>query len=624
MKSTKRTSTPGPTLSCLLLLLLLAAPLRADLVITSLGRLPEGLTKKDEESGTERKWELVRTHLGLDSRRVVARQSGSQLGGNTSVRSEMPLIWKDKGYYRRARDLGQVFTAPRDFTLDALVLRTGNDRLAFLPGSAGAEVFVQFFRVRGEPVIDDNGTPPGTKATHGFSTNHRCDDFIRGVTYESIRVVEGGKLPDLREEGEGKLTYLKWDLTGEDELRFEAGERYAFMVGFVHPGPERNFTLANLNNASSPKPPVIRGENDGYGGGWALRREGNGARPPLKVPGESPPGDPAIRARLEAESTFPAGAAHYEISPTCDGYPDVDTYRDHEFYLVSREAAPEAPRPVGEVRQLADGFRFTEGPAWHAREQALYFSDIPNRTMHRYTADGGATTIRKGEQASNGIYLDARGRAVFCEVGAFRLVRREADGKETVLVDRVGEQLLGHPNDVWIAPDGGIYFSIPDKSRRIPRLAREGRLMGTLVHLPPGGGPARDAGAALDIGSPNGVVGSSDGLRIYYTDRGRCWQARIGPGGKLSDKKVAAPKGSDGLALDEHLNLYTTSRGKVEVFDGQARKILEIPVAETPANLCFGGPDGRTLFITARQGLYSVPMNVRGDGFVESDGKKQE
>ncbi len=268
-----------------------------------------------------------------DPGRVVVQQTQADLGGNTSVRNALPLTWKEQGYFQRARDLGQVFTAPRDFTLSALVLRTGNDRLAFLPGAADAEVFVQLFEVTGEPVIHDNGTPPGAKATHGFSTNHRCDDFIMEVKYEPLQVVRGGQLPNLLAHGDGKLTYLRWSFVGTSAPRLQAGRRYAFMVGFVEPGPNRNFTLANRNTASSPRPPSLTDALDTYHGGWALRREGNGQLPPTMLPGAQPPTNPAPLRQLEDESTFPPGEARFAGLPTTDGFPDVDTYRDLEFYL---------------------------------------------------------------------------------------------------------------------------------------------------------------------------------------------------------------------------------------------------------------------------------------------------
>ncbi len=323
-------------LSTLLILMMPCDRVHADLHISELGKLKPGLSARDEQLGTQKKWMKVRQLLGEHAERVAAKQLGSNLGGNTSVRNESPLIWKDKGYYRRARDLGQVFTAPHDFTLEAIVLRTGNAHLAFLPGAVGARVFVQFFEVTGSPVINDNGTPPGTPAKHGFSSNHRCDDFVTGVQYRPLRVVTGGRLPDLTAKGDGKLTYMKWSFTGGDGLRFLKGKRYAFMVGFVEPAAERNFTLANRNNASSPREPAMVDGLDTYPDGWGLRREGSGKTPPLKVPGEQPPTDSVALMQLKRESAFPHGEARYDIAPTCEGYPDVDTYRDLEFYIIER------------------------------------------------------------------------------------------------------------------------------------------------------------------------------------------------------------------------------------------------------------------------------------------------
>jgi hypothetical protein len=306
-------------------------------MVSSLGKLGGNLNDKDENEGSSRKWQMLRNELSLNENLVEIKQIGADTGGNTSVRNSSPLKWKESGYYQRNRDLGQVFTAERTFVLDAIILRTGNGHSAFLPGAAGAPLFIQFFEVTGTPAIDDNNTPVGTDATHGFSTNHRCDDFIRGVTYKPLLIVSGGIMPDLAAEGDGKLTYMKWGITGAGELRFESGRRYAFMVGMSRPGRMRGFTLANRNNASSPAPPSMKDSLDKYHGGWSLRREGNGRTPPTMIPGDNPPAEPALIQKLKEESYFPTGDARFAIPPTCEGYPDVDTYRDLEFYLIARD-----------------------------------------------------------------------------------------------------------------------------------------------------------------------------------------------------------------------------------------------------------------------------------------------
>ncbi|MBA4062116.1 MAG: hypothetical protein C0501_00090 [Isosphaera sp.] len=300
--------------------LALSAPARAGLEVTALGKT-----------------------YTPDDARVPVKQTEANTGGSTSVRNELPLDWKEAGYFQRNRDLGQVFTPPKTFVLDAVVLRTGPSDAAVLAGTPGAKVFVQFFEVTGEPKINDNGTPVGAKAKHGFSTNHRCDDFLEGVTYKSLRVVKGGvfpKVPPTRDADDkptagdaGKFHYLRWALTGDDRLTFEAGRRYAFVVGFEEPGRNRGFTLANANKASVPDAPALADKHDRYHGGWGLRREGDGTLPPLMVPGKEKPADPKVAERLTRQSLFADGDARYKLSPTTDGYPDVDTYRDHEFYL---------------------------------------------------------------------------------------------------------------------------------------------------------------------------------------------------------------------------------------------------------------------------------------------------
>ncbi len=350
---------------------------RAGLKVMPLGKLNTKLGPRDEQGGTERKWRRVRKDLGIDPARVAVRQCAANMGGNTSVRNESPLCWKAKGYFRRCRDLGQVFTAEDDFTLDAVVLRTGNGRLAFLEGAAGAPVFVQLFAVAGEPRIDDNGTPPGTAAKHGFSKNHRCDDFVTGVTYRSLRVAGGGVMPDLAGDGDGRLVYFRLDLTGDDELKLDAGRRYAFMVGIEKPGPNRNFTLANDNKASLSAPPRMKDPGT-YPGGWGLRREGSGERP-LKIPGPNPPADESLRENLRRQSRFPGGEQRFALAPTCEGFPDVDTYRDLEFYIIRRPAGGDAAAYGAETGWVPlfdghalDGWRAPDGnDNWRVAEGSL-------------------------------------------------------------------------------------------------------------------------------------------------------------------------------------------------------------------------------------------------------------
>ncbi|MFN3151520.1 SMP-30/gluconolactonase/LRE family protein [Bremerella sp.] len=279
--------------------------------------------------------------------------------------------------------------------------------------------------------------------------------------------------------------------------------------------------------------------------------------------------------------------------------------------VVLTAANAQVPSPLGKVTKLAGGFRFTEGPAWDGTD-SLYFSDMPSGAMHRWSESDGLTLVRRARHNSNGIVVTRKGELLFCE-GGRRIVLRQPDGEEKVVADECEGCPLGMPNDLWIAPSGILFFTIPIiKSNQADRYP-EGALSGTVCVVSSDFTQVREVGYGLK--NANGIVGSADGTRLYVADprAQKCYRYRIGADGSLSDQQVAAARFSDGLTLDEHGNLYTTSNEGVRVFSPAGEEIALIETPEIPANMTFGGRDGRTLFITARTSLYAVRMNVRGD-----------
>ncbi len=262
--------------------------------------------------------------------------------------------------------------------------------------------------------------------------------------------------------------------------------------------------------------------------------------------------------------------------------------------------------PGAKVKQLANGFRFTEGPACDA-EGNVYFSDIPDNRIHKWSVDGELTTFRENSGGANGLYFDRHGNLLACEGGNRRVTSIAPDGEVTVLADSFRGKKLNSPNDLWIDPRGGVYFTDPRYGSQ-EDLEQDGF---HVYYLPPSGEPLI---RVLDnLVKPNGVVGTPDGKLLYVADAGdgKTYVYRIEPGGSLADRKLAAPVGSDGLTLDERGNLYLT-RNVVHVYCPEGKKITAIEVPEAPSNVCFGGKDRQTLFITARKGLYAIAMNVRG------------
>ena len=118
---------------------------------------------------------------------------------------------------------------------------------------------------------------------------------------------------------------------------------------------------------------------------------------------------------------------------------------------------------------------------------------------------------------------------------------------------------------------------------------------------------------ADDLVRPNGIVGTTDGSRVYIADHGagRTYVYAATEDGSLTDKRLFASQGADGMTIDEMGNLYLTGQD-ITVYDTNGVRIASIAVPEPPANLAFGGADGTTLFITARTSLCAVGMTVTG------------
>lgn len=112
---------------------------------------------------------------------------------------------------------------------------------------------------------------------------------------------------------------------------------------------------------------------------------------------------------------------------------------------------------------------------------------------------------------------------------------------------------------------------------------------------------------------PNGIIGSADGKCLSVADikDQKTYKYDINKNGTLSNRRLFAPMGSDGMTLDNKGNLYLTGQG-VTVFDPQGNKILNIPLPGWTANVCFGGIHRDILFITSSKSVYTLQMNVKG------------
>lgn len=274
--------------------------------------------------------------------------------------------------------------------------------------------------------------------------------------------------------------------------------------------------------------------------------------------------------------------------------------------LIAAGCATSLVPPDEAVTKLAGGFQFTEGPAADSAGN-VYFSDIPNERIHIWTTDGELKTFRENTGRANGNFFDTAGNLLSCEGGARRVTSTDMSGNISNLVDAHNGKLLNSPNDLWIDPKGGVYFSDPRYGNT------DGLEQGGfhVYYLSPDRKYCRRV--ADDLNKPNGLVGTPDGTKLYIADAGagKTYVYRIREDGRLANKKLFVTEGSDGMTIDNKGNVYLT-RNAALVFNSVGRKIGTIETPERPANLCFGGPNRDTLFITARTSIYAVKMGVTG------------
>ncbi len=304
--------------------------------------------------------------------------------------------------------------------------------------------------------------------------------------------------------------------------------------------------------------------------------------------------------------------------------------------------------PGTQAEELATGFSFTEGPIWvpplpHGGSYGgggaggyLLFSDPNKNVIHRwdpgtgevsifrtksgYSGVGGANIGEYHQPGSNGLTLSPDGRLTICEHGNRRVTRLEPNGSITVLADRIDGKRLNSPNDLVYRSDGALFFTDPpfglpkvydDPLKELPYSGVFCVYNGTLTLV------------STDLKGPNGLAFSPDEKHLYVDN----WDEHkkvivrydVAPDGSLSNAKtfvdLTAIPGEicfDGLKVDRNGNVYASAPGGVRIFSSEGKPLGIVSPPELPANFTFGDADGRTLYMTARTGLYRVRTGVAG------------
>jgi gluconolactonase len=287
-----------------------------------------------------------------------------------------------------------------------------------------------------------------------------------------------------------------------------------------------------------------------------------------------------------------------------------------------------------QIEKLAGGFTFIEGPLWRP-SNALWFSDVVGNVVRQWTPDGKVTEILRpggydgnslpadGFNGPNGMTADKDGAVLLCQHGNRRIARIDKDMKVTTLVDKFEGKKFNSPNDLVFRSDGSLYFTDPPyglpkgdddptkelKFNGVYRLAN-GKLQAIVK----------------DLTRPNGIALSPDEKTLYVAvsdEKHKVWMRYdLAADGTVSNGKVFADVTAekedglpDGMKVDSLGNVYGSGPGGIWVFSPDGKHLGTIKPPETPAN-CGWGDDGKSLYITARTGLYRIKLAVAGEKLV--------
>lgn len=268
-------------------------------------------------------------------------------------------------------------------------------------------------------------------------------------------------------------------------------------------------------------------------------------------------------------------------------------------------------KPGASLRKVSAQFSFTEGPAVDKKGN-IYFTDQPNDKIWKYDTDGNLSVFINKTGRSNGLYFDNKGVLIACADENNQLWAINADGRVTVLLKDFKGHKLNGPNDLWVDKKGGIYFTDPYYQRDY-WTRKKPDLKGQYVYyLAKGKHQAVIADSMLM--QPNGIVGTPDGKYLFVADiqANKTYKYQITEYGTLVKRQLFVAQGSDGITLDDQGNLYLTGRG-VTVYDRSGTIVGNIAVPSNwVGNVCFGGKERTTLFITASESVYTLQMQVKG------------
>jgi gluconolactonase len=265
--------------------------------------------------------------------------------------------------------------------------------------------------------------------------------------------------------------------------------------------------------------------------------------------------------------------------------------------------------------RLATGFTFTEGPLWHP-DGFYYFVDVRTSRLYKLIPGRDPELLRQKTRGGNGTTFDLQGQLVICEGEGRRLSRLNPDGQVAgAVAERFEGKRFNRPNDIVCKSDGSLYFT--DPGLRLPLEQRE-IASSSVYRVRVDGAVSRVA----DFEYPNGLAFSPNERTLYVANTR--WAQYIhaldlDADGNLVQRRIFADMSSrdtngvpDGMKVDAEGRVFCTGPGGIWVFTSDGDQLGIIPTSEVTANIAFGGPDLRTLFLTSSTSVYALRVKTPG------------
>jgi gluconolactonase len=321
------------------------------------------------------------------------------------------------------------------------------------------------------------------------------------------------------------------------------------------------------------------------------------------------PGTPAVSPSASTAKTEVAAQTVPGSSPSPST--TQNTLQSSPTIALDKEIEPLSPdfSQMSKLTTIGDKFKFIEGPAWDAAGKFLLFSDIDANRIYQLALPGTITVFRDPSNKSNGLTFDTSGCLLAAEHGSRSVTRTLKDGTIETLAGSYQGKQLNSPNDITLKNDGTIYFTDPNYGleRRQPGVDFMG-----LYRLKKSGEVVLEG--KFDK-SPNGLVFSPDQKILYLAlttgNQVMAFDAAEDcsiQGGRVF---VTVPQ-PDGMTIDRSGNLYVAGLEGVYIFSPSGSQLGLIKTGHQPTNCEFGGINRTTLFITAREELYSVESPIPG------------